>query len=246
MNQLPQTLLDQLHHADHNERRAAVATISSMDHPAKLALLIDALQTEPDPFIREDLTYALTRIGHASVPALIALLHDERAEVRDQAAHVLGKIGHADAVDPLIAALDDAAPAVIAKAAFALHQIGAVGAIPALVARLDHADQAVQTMLIDVLTHFGSAAVPALAQAAAHDHWEVRERAIEILGNIGDPAALPALTNVLSDADWRIRFAAVNALGQIDGATASDALRAMLKDADARVHKLAERLLLVR
>ena len=70
MNSIPQTLIDQLHHADYTERKAALLALADIDHPDKLALLINALRVEQDPFIREDLTYAVTRFGARSVPAL--------------------------------------------------------------------------------------------------------------------------------------------------------------------------------
>lgn len=243
MNRIPQALINQLMHTDSHQRKDAVMALSQLDHPEKVTILIDALRTETDPFIREDMTYALARMGELSMPHLVQLLQDERPQVRDQAAHVLGKIGDASAVDALIDALEDENPAVVAKAAFALHQIGDTRAIQALVAQLGQPSDEVQTMLTDIIPRFGSSAIDVLNTALESDRWDVREQVIEILGSIPDERARSIIITALQDSDWRVRFMAISVLGQTQDAAVSNALAQLTDDPDTRVRKLVHHLL---
>lgn len=243
MSQIPQALINQLNHHDHNIRKDAVLALINIEDPAKLPLLIQALRSERDPLVREDITYAIARMGAAVVPDLVALLKDDRSDVRNQAAHVLGKLRQRSAVEPLVMALYDPDSAVVAKAAFALYQIGDAAAVPALVSLLGHNDADVQTMLITVLSHFGSDAVSALVRAAESERWQVREQVVEILGAIGDAAAVPTLLKALHDAEWQVRFASLMALNEIDSTETRPALREMIDDPDSRVQGLARQLL---
>ncbi len=243
MNPIPQDLLEQLRHPDKSERSDAVFQLDRMDNPDKLAILIQALRTEPDLFVREDITFALMHMGDLAVPALIALLQDEDAGVRHHVAHVLGKIGHPDAADALIRTLQDTAPHVAAKSAFALGQIGDAKAIPALVNLLGHENREVQTALINVLEEFGAEAVPALLVALEHERWRVREHAADALGVIGDSVAVPALIHALQDAHWQVRFAAVTALHYLGDRAARPALQQLQNDPESRVSSLVATIL---
>jgi HEAT repeat protein len=242
MNTLPITLLDRLGHPDKSTRSAAVLELHRLDHPDKLAVLIQSLRTEPDLFVREDITYAVMNMGHAAVAALCQLLTDADANVRHHAAHTLGKIGDPAAVDALINVLDDDDSRVVLKAAFALAQIGDERALPALVDLLGDDDREVQTGLLNIIESFDTAAVPLLMAALDHERWQVREQVIDALGVIGDHAALPALTDALQDDHWQVRFAAVTALSHI-GPVAKNALEQIPTDPDPRVSELVAQVL---
>ena len=56
--------------------------------------------------------------------------------------------------------------------------------------------------------------IAALIKALKHSHWNVRERASEVLGKIGLPA-VPALIEALKDSDTFVRWRASEALGKI-------------------------------
>src|SRR5580658_4575432 len=72
--------------------------------------LLDALMArcaiEPDFYVRDMLTWALTRLPSTiTVPRLIAELRSERAQARSQALHTLSKIGDASAWPAITRAL---------------------------------------------------------------------------------------------------------------------------------------------
>ena len=163
--------------------------------------------------------------------------------MRHHAAHVLGKIADARAVDALMYALQDTDTAVVSKAAFGLGQIGDARAIPALVAIVGHENRDVQTMLITVLERFGMVSVQPLMAIMTNERWQVREQAADILGQIGDQQALPVLIEALKDEMWQVRFAAVTALGHMGGAQAKAALQNMSADPEQRVQTLVSQVL---
>lgn len=215
----------------------------SLDDVRALDRLLKALVSEPELMVREDITWALVRIGEAAVQTLIDLLNDTNPTARHLAAHTLGKIADAQAVEPLMRALHDTEPAVVAKAALALAQIGDARAIPALVGIVGHENRDVQTMLVRVFEMFGAVSVPPLVEILHDERWPVREQAADILGAIGEQAAVPALIDALRDAEWQVRFAAVTALGHVGGTQVREALRQMPEDADQRVQALVVQVL---
>jgi HEAT repeat protein len=219
------TLTEQLHHPDRNVRGQAALNLGKSGDISALPFLLDALVAEPDLFVREDITWAVVRMGDDALLPLIALLEDANPAARHHAAHVLSKIGDQRATGALINALQDSDAKVVLKAAHALGQLGAFEAIPALVGLLGHENREVQTTLATTLEGFGEAALPRLIEALSHAQWQVREHAADILGLIANREVVPALVALLGDSQWQVRFAAVNALGSIGGAQAKAALR---------------------
>ena len=193
------------------------------------------LRTESDLNVREDVTFALVKMGPVAIPSLIQLLGDTDAAVRHHAAHTLGKIGHADATDALITVLDDDEETVVMKAVLALGQIGDANALPALVSLLDQECPTIFPTLMNTLQSFGKDALPYLFQVITHVDWQVRERVIDILGAIGDEAAIPTLITALPDDHWQVQFSAATALTSIGGQDATDALRNNQHELDSRV-----------
>lgn len=236
-------LAEQLQHPDRMVRSQALLNLRDSDAADTLDILLQALCSEDDLLIREDLTWAIVRFGDAAIQPLIDLMQDKNPAIRHHAAHVLGKIRAPRAVDALIHALDDVDVTVVLKAAFSLGQIGDERAVPALVGLVGHEHHEIQATLLRVLEEFAVPAFPLLIKIATHARWQVREQAVDILGAIGDPAALPVLITALKDEHWAVRFAAVTALKEIGGAEAKQALQSMLDDPEKRVHILAQKVL---
>ncbi|MBI1277616.1 MAG: hypothetical protein GC179_05775 [Anaerolineaceae bacterium] len=242
MNTNFQKLVDELHHPDKNVRSQAAVGIGKLDDPNSVNSLIEALITEPDLYVREDITWALVRVKDTALQLLIHLLDDANPSTRHVATHVLTKIGSQEVVDPLIHALRDTEPSVISKAAFGLAQIGDERAIPALIGLVGHENHDLQTMLMNVLERFDTVPVQPLIALMTSTRWQVREQAADILGVIGDKAALPVLIETLKDEVWQVRFAALTALGHMRAVGVKAAIESALDDPDARVRELASKL----
>jgi len=191
--------------------------------------LIKALGYIKDEDVRTAAAGALGQIGDPrAVEPLIAALKDEGESVRSSAARALGKIGDPRAVESLIAALKDKKWHVRKPAAGALDRLawkpdrGAAGA--AYWAAKGEWGKCVE---------IGAPAVEPLIAALKDE--DVRMRAVEALGKIGDPRAVEPLIAALKDQDERMRKWAAEALGQIGDPRAVEPLIAALKDQDVRM-----------
>ncbi|HUU09238.1 MAG TPA: MFS transporter [Phycisphaerae bacterium] len=201
--------------------------------------------------------------GHLAVADVMPRLHDPDAEVRDEAARALGRIGSDDAVDVLIAHLADPDSTIRPAAAQALGRIGDPKAIPALKEGLRDPLPEVRQACEAALASFGK---PRRAERALHDlrtaeddadtadvatiiarlddaDGEVREEAARALGRIGATDGVSALVRRLHDPTSTIRPVIARSLGQIGDARAVPALTEALSGGsdelqDAAAHAL--------
>lgn len=238
MTENTSALIAALHDPDTRTRSQSALSLGDSRNMAALDALVQALATERDLNVREDITWALVRLGDAAVDPLLDLLRDGNAMARHNAAHTLGKLGKAGGVGGLIAALGDSDAAVRSKSAFALGQIGDARAIDALAALLGHDDDGLREIVNQVLPDFGAAAVPAVAARLDDAYVSAREQAADVLGMIGDKSAVPALTAALGDAAWEVRFAAVSALGELGAGLVAHQL---VDDENPQVRAIARR-----
>lgn len=74
-------------------RLKAALAIGSSREPGLVEALLERCAIEPDFYVRDMLTWALTRLpSDVTVPRLLAALRSERAQARSQALHTLSKI----------------------------------------------------------------------------------------------------------------------------------------------------------
>ena len=233
--------IGELRNSDRNVRGRAALDLGARSDARAGDALIRSLCVERDPFVRENITWALVRLGDAAVTPLIQLLRDADPQIRHHAAHVLGKMRDPRALDAMIDVLRDDDATVVAKAAFGLGQLGDPRAILPLVALVGHESRELQSTLASVLERFGHSAVAPLVEALRHERWQVREQAASILGLIENADAVPALIAASADRHWQVRFACAYALGELGGQAANAAVESMYGDEDARVRSLVER-----
>jgi HEAT repeat protein len=179
---------------------------------------------------------ALAEMGQAAVPALIAKLGEENAEMREKVTFVLGRIGSADAVDALIPLLDDPSPLIRGRVLTALEENGGQQALSALAERIN--DEAAEMRAAAVRAYAGLAtpgAVGSVLPLADDPDVKVRRAAIESLGRLGDPSVAARLVGHASEEDPEIRAAAVAALGRLGGDEARGCAMAALRDPIAAV-----------
>lgn len=148
------------------------------------------------------------------IPALLAALDDEDAEVRKYATRSLIKLNQA-AVSPLLAYLEQASPRGEAAAVRALGDIGDRRALDALLARVSGPNRS------DVLLALGKLKDPraeaALVSGLADSGWRVRMNAAMALGPLGSPAAVPSLEKTLEDEVLVVREWSARSLEMITG-----------------------------
>ncbi|GGM18226.1 hypothetical protein GCM10012279_40590 [Micromonospora yangpuensis] len=173
--------------------RAALAAGTQPD-PAMLEALVRRCAVEPELFVREMLTWALTRLPpETTVPRLVAELAAEAAQARSQALHTLSKIGDRGAYPAVVRSLHDADDEVARTAwraaAVLVPDDQREPLAAALAAQLGRGDREIRRSLSRALAALDDVAEPALRTAAASTDPAVRAhaRATELL--LRDPEA---------------------------------------------------------
>lgn len=174
--------------------QAALAAGTSPD-PGFLEPLLDRCAVEPDFFVRDMLTWALTRLpAELTVPRLRRELDCERAQARSQALHTLSKVGDGSAWPSITPALlhdaDDEVARSAWRAAVVLVPAGAEPALAVdLAAALGRGDRVVQRSLSRALVALGDVIEPALAAAMVQGDPVVRAHARATQMLLRDPEA---------------------------------------------------------
>ncbi len=140
------------------------------------------------------------------------LLEDPEAEVRAQAAKVLGEIGEGKALDRLVARLADDSPRVRLFAAMALGKLGRSEAVGPLLEMLRaSADKDAYLRHAAVMGLVGSGDSTALKRAAADGSPAVRMGVLLALRRLGDAE----VARFLKDSDPRLVLEAARAINDV-------------------------------
>jgi HEAT repeat protein len=161
---------------DESMRLKAALAIGSDPDPGLLDTLVARCAIEPNFYVRDMLTWALTRLPpQVTVPRLLDELHSARAQARSQALHTLSKIrdpGAWPAITPsLLRDADDAVARSAWRAAVALVPKGQEKDLAEeLAAQLGRGDREVQLSLSRALVALGEEVVaPILRRVMASD-----------------------------------------------------------------------------
>lgn len=182
-----------LTHADSSVRLQAALTAGTYPDAAQVATLVARFGIEPDFYVRDMLTWALTRHPSAvTVPLVEAELTSSRAQARSQALHTLSKIAQPsswEAIDPaLLHDADDEVARAAWRAAVVLVPMGEEAVLAdALAAELGRGDHEVQRSLSRAFVELGDAGERALASAGIADDDDVRVHAIATEALLRDP-----------------------------------------------------------
>lgn len=209
------TLIEKLNAQDVNVKAASVKALVEAGEPA-VGPLIKVLNSK-DPEIRENAAITLGKIkDERAIDPLIKLLTDEEWEVESAATSALVEIGE-PAVEPLVFILQDKSGDVFLrmKVIAVLAGIKDERAIQPMIRVLKEEPE----LQADLGYHLGlmdEPAVEPLIQLLGDDDPEVRVRAAEALGRLGDGRAIGALTDALSDKDETVRVFAKMGLESIE------------------------------
>ncbi|EFC81676.1 HEAT repeat domain-containing protein [Parafrankia sp. EUN1f] len=164
---------DALGARDSSVRLQAAMAAGSDPDPGVLETLVERCAVEPDFFVRDMLSWALTRLPpETTLPRLRRELGSERPTARSQALHTLSKIGDRSAWAWITAALlhdaDDEVARTAWRVAVALAPEGSrKGLVDELVTELGRGDRDLQRSLSRALVELGDVIEPALEKAAA-------------------------------------------------------------------------------
>ncbi|MEV8313526.1 HEAT repeat domain-containing protein [Streptomyces sp. NPDC059900] len=172
--------------------RAALALGTSPD-PRFVGKLVERCAVEPEFYVRDMLTWALTRHPVAmTLPELVREVRSERAQARSQALHTLSKIGDPRAWPAITRALLTDTEEEVARsawrAAVLLVPHGEESALAATLAtQLGRGGRETQLSLSRALVALGEVIAPALHTATAHRDPGVRAHAIATQRLLRDP-----------------------------------------------------------
>ncbi|WP_168703202.1 HEAT repeat domain-containing protein [Gordonia paraffinivorans] len=178
---------------DPSTRLRAAMAAGTQPGPGLVDELVARFGVEPDFFVRDMLTWALTRLpAEVTVPQLVAALESDVPQTRSQALHTLSKVGDRAAWPSITAALlhdDDAEVARAAwRAAVVLVPPGEETALATeLSTELGRGDLEVRRSLGRALAALDDAAREALMRARSHPEPEVRAHAEATLRLLDDP-----------------------------------------------------------
>nr|WP_304609558.1 HEAT repeat domain-containing protein [Planomonospora sp. ID67723] len=174
--------------------RAAMA-IGTTPGPRFVDKLIERCAIEPEFYVRDMLTWALTRHSASmTVPALIDELRSKRAQARSQALHTLSKIGDRQAWPAITPALlsdaDDEVARSAWRAAVVLVPDGEEPRLAAVLSKqLGRGERGMQLSLSRALVALGEVIVPTLRAAMTDPDPRVRAHAIATERLLRDPDA---------------------------------------------------------
>lgn len=181
---------------DASTRLKAALAIGSNPEPALVDTLIAQCAIEPDFYVRDMLTWALTRLPpDITLPRLIEELRSDRAQARSQSLHTLSKIRDARAWPAITRSLlrdsDDEVARSAWRAAVALVPHGQEkGLAQELATQLGRGNRQTQLSLSRALVALGEEAVaPALRMAMASGDRDVRAHASATERLLRDPNA---------------------------------------------------------
>jgi HEAT repeat protein len=207
-----ESLIKDLGSKDKERRWKASEELAEIGKKA-LNQLLEALKSN-NVDLRVGAAITLGKIG--VVEPLISALNDTEWEVRWAAATSLGNLRAKEAVDGLIALLKDEFWEVRRAAAIALGKIRDEKAAKPLAEALE-AELMIRFEAARALIQLGSKAVGSLQALLNSEDPDVRMKAAEALGLIGDEKSSEALGELLKDPDAGVREAASKALARIGG-----------------------------
>lgn len=161
--------------------------------PDYVAALVDRCAIEPDFYVRDMLTWSLTRHpASITVPRLLEETKAKSGQARSQALHTLSKIGDPRGWTAITGELlrdsDDEVARSAWRAAVALVPEGGEAELAAVLSsQLGRGGRDVQLSLSRALAALGEAAMPVLTDAANHSDADVRAHAIATEHLMADP-----------------------------------------------------------
>jgi HEAT repeat protein len=184
-----------LENSSSSVRLQAALAVGTTPDPRFINKLIERCAIEPDFYVRDMLTWALTRHSSSmTVPKLIDELRSGRAQARSQALHTLSKIGDRQAWPAITRALltdaDDEVARSAWRAAVLLVPEGEEPELAGVLAtQLGRGERATQLSLSRALIALGEVTMPPLRAATTDPDARVRQHAIATERLLRDPDA---------------------------------------------------------
>ncbi|RZT86802.1 hypothetical protein EV383_3701 [Pseudonocardia sediminis] len=176
-----------------SERLQAVLAAGTMPEPGFVDILVARCGVEPDFYVRDMLTWALTRHpADVTVPLLLDEVRAGSTQARSQALHTLSKVGDPRGWRAVTTAVlqdpdDDVARAAWRTAVVLVPDGAEAGLAATLATQLGRGGRDVRLSLSRAMAGLGDAAEAVLAEAATRGGVEARIHAVATRRLLGDP-----------------------------------------------------------
>ncbi|QNE78380.1 HEAT repeat domain-containing protein [Streptomyces finlayi] len=176
-------------------RLRAALEVGTTPDPRFVGKLVERCGIEPEFFVRDMLTWALTRHPVSmTLPELLREVRSERPQARSQALHTLSKIGDRQAWPAITPALLSDADDEVARSAWRTAVVlvprdGELALAEVLTTQLGRGGRETRLSLSRALVALGEAIVPALLTAATAADPHVRTHALATQRLLRDPDA---------------------------------------------------------
>ncbi|MGH1345608.1 MAG: HEAT repeat domain-containing protein [Nannocystales bacterium] len=180
----PSPLQVALRSPEASARLQAALTAGTHPAPEHVLALVAQCRTEPEFYVREMLTWALTRHDHDTVLDLLLVeLTCDAAKARSQALHTLSKLGDTRAWPAITVALltddDDEVARAAWRTAAGLASEGQKGPLArTLATQFGRGEHELQRSLSRAFTTLGASALPAADAASTSADRDVRTHAL--------------------------------------------------------------------
>ncbi|MGW5656873.1 HEAT repeat domain-containing protein [Streptomyces humi] len=174
-------------------RLQAALAVGTAPDPSLVGKLVERCAVEPEFFVRDMLTWALTRHPVSlTLPELLREVRSERAQARSQALHTLSKIGDRQAWPAITRALLSDADAEVARSAWRAAVVlvpegEEPGLATVLATQLGRGDRETQLSLSQALVALGELITPTLRGATTSSDPHVRAHALATQRLLRDP-----------------------------------------------------------
>ena len=184
-----------LENGDASVRLRAAMAVGTAPDPGFVDKLIERCAVEPEFFVRDMLTWALTRHSSSTtVPKLIDELRSERAQARSQGLHTLSKVGDPRAWPAITRELltdadDEVARSAWRAAVVLVPEDEEPGLAAVLATQLGRGERPMQQSLSRALIALGEVILPVLRAAMTAPEPRVRAHAMATERLLRDPDA---------------------------------------------------------
>lgn len=182
-----------------NIQLAAIRSLGSVKDIQSIPYMIPLIK-HANPNIAAAAIEVLGKLGGTNiVPMIQQTVHSENVMVRKAAATALGNIGGPETVGSLLEFLNDKETIVVSTAAMAIGKMKLVQAIPALTAIIKGQNDVGKRMAVKALTQIGSNSLESLCSCLEDPRPQVKELALDGIGDIGDDRCVSAVAKLLDD-----------------------------------------------
>lgn len=207
----------------------ALEVLKCIDDQRAIPVCIELLGI-PHHHLRAQAAEILKTFGTAAIQALWDALDHVKHNVRSEALDVLSAMPEEQAATCILNALNHPSSYVREKAAdIFLHR--GDRAIESLSQLLADQNALAASTVLDIFDRVGDVQpMYVLEKALCYPQWQVREKAVKVLGNLQHPAAIDLLASCLRDPEKYIRQRVVDELGKHEDERVVEPLIAALSD----------------